>query len=150
MPNRNVHIAVGVPFGIVFSLYCARNQHPHARLFEAVGGGVGAFAGALFADWIDRADNPNHRGTAHAVAPVGVLAYVAAQNLESMQSYVRTQANRYAFLKQTAVSPALSDWYEFLEILMRGIAGATAGFVAGYASHLILDFSTPRSLPLIA
>lgn len=149
MPNRPVHMAVGAAVGGSYSFYCARDQDPWAKLFETVGGVLCGVPGGLSADWVDRPDNPNHRSFAHGAVAVVGLAY-AVKNMENMQSYFRTQANLYAFLKQTAVSPALSVWYAFLEILMRVIAGAIAGFVAGYASHVILDFGTPESLPLIA
>lgn len=149
MPNKQVHIAVGLVTGGSYSLYCARNQSPWAMLYETVGGIAGGAPGGACPDWFDTPDNPNHRSFAHGgVAVVGLAC--AVKNMENVQSYFRTQANLYAFLKQTAVSPALSVWYGFLEILMRVIAGAIAGFVAGYTSHIILDFATPRSLPLIA
>jgi membrane-bound metal-dependent hydrolase YbcI (DUF457 family) len=41
-------------------------------------------------------------------------------------------------------------WHVFLELLLRLAAGAMAGALGGYGSHLALDAFTPRSLPLIA
>ena len=150
MPNRSVHAGVGIPVGIGAAAFCARRETPEAMIVEAVGGALGGLAGALLPDVIDPPSHPNHRGLAHGAVPIGGLAYVSAKNLETMQKQLRAHANRYAFLKQTAVSPGLSVWYGFLEILMRVLAGAIAGFIAAYASHVILDFTTPRSLPLVA
>jgi len=41
-------------------------------------------------------------------------------------------------------------WHAVLEFFFRLLAGAVAGALGGYSSHLALDASTPRSLPLIA
>ena len=150
MPDRSVHIAVGVPAGAAFSLYCARRQNPREMLIEGFGGALGGFSGALVPDLVDTPDDPNHRGIAHGVAPVGGMGYAAAQTFDEIQGYFRARANQYAVVKQNTPSPVLSVCYELLEILMRVIAGAIAGFVAGYASHVILDFATPRSLPLFS
>ncbi len=149
MPNRPVHIAVGVPAGIAFSLYKAQLENSQATLLEAIGGALGGFSGGVLPDLVDPPDGPNHRRIAHGIAPIAGLAYVATRNVEGIQRYFRTQASRYAILNQTSQSQALAAWYGLLEILMRIIAGAVAGFIAGYSSHVMLDFMTPRSLPLV-
>jgi hypothetical protein len=149
LPTRTTHIAVGVPAGIAASVFSARSGNAGAILLEAVGGGLGGFAGAALPDVLEPPDNPNHRGIAHGIAPIGGLGFVVARDIERVQDFFRTEANQYAALQQTAVSPALCLCFQFLEALMRMLAGAVAGFVAGYTSHLILDLATPRSLPLI-
>ncbi len=149
MPNKATHVVAGSLAGGGYSLYCARTQCPRVMFLEALGGMAGGAPGGAFPDWIDTPDSPNHRGIAHGALAVAGLAY-AAENVEKAQSYLRRRAMQYAYESQRAPSPALRVWYGILEILMHILAGAAAGFLAGCASHLALDFGTPRSLPLIA
>jgi hypothetical protein len=149
MPNRATHVVAGSLVGGSYSLYCARTQSPRAMFLETLGGIAGGAPGGAFPDWIDTPDSPNHRGIAHGALAAAGLTY-AGENIDKMQSCLRRRATQYSYQSQTAASPAVCLWYGILEILMYILAGATAGFVAGCASHLALDFGTPRSLPLIA
>lgn len=81
---------------------------------------IGAFAGKL-PDILEPALNPNHRQFFHSITFVGMLGYV---------------------LKKTY------DWkpednFEKVIRLMALCAGV------GYLSHLALDATTPKSLPLV-
>jgi hypothetical protein len=39
--------------------------------------------------------------------------------------------------------------HAFAEWVLRLLSGFVAGFGAGYVTHVVLDFGTPRCLPLI-
>jgi len=94
VPSRAEHIAVGVPAGIVFCMYKAPAANGSAILWETVGGAFGAVPGALLPDFIDVPSCPNHRSVAHGAVPVGGLAYLALDYLDSGQAWLRAEAHR--------------------------------------------------------
>jgi uncharacterized membrane protein YeaQ/YmgE (transglycosylase-associated protein family) len=149
MPNRAEHVSAAVPVGIAFSLYKAHGRNQSGILWEALGGGVGAVAGALLPDLVDVPSCPNHRAMAHGFATAGVLAYGAWKYLDDLQDSLRAEARQHALEKLGPSAPSLALWHGLLEIFLQILAGALAGFVAGYISHIALDFGTPRSIPLV-
>jgi hypothetical protein len=66
-----------------------------------------------------------------------------------IQSWLRERAESHAEARVAASSLAEQIWHLICEALLRLLTGAVAGFPAGYASHLTLDFFTARSLPLV-
>ena len=61
------------------------------------------------------------------------------------QQTSRQQAESHASLASTATSDADRAWHVVLALLWRLLCGFVAGIVIGYAAHLILDATTPRS-----
>lgn len=72
-----------------------------------------------------------------------------ASQLESIQSFFRSRADRQEALAKQAQTTVSELWHYLLELLCRLLAGAAAGVLGGYGSHLVLDSLTPQSLPLI-
>jgi hypothetical protein len=70
--------------------------------------------------------------------------------LGGWQAQLRAEASRRASLRQPAVTSFERFWQVLVEILCRLGAGALAGLLAGYGSHVALDAFTPASLPLLA
>lgn len=150
MANSKTHAAFGVVAGAGAAAYLARNEEPLAFALETLGGITGGLLGAAMPDLLEPALSPLHRGVAHGVAvgSVGVAgaltkgaeALAWARRLEQdLEEELRGEvdANRKALL---AIKLAL----------LHLAIGAIVGFLAGYASHLVLDAGTPRSLPLLA
>lgn len=50
----------------------------------------------------------------------------------------------------SADNEAVRLWHTILASLWQMAAGALAGALAGYLSHLALDATTPKGLPLVA
>jgi len=50
----------------------------------------------------------------------------------------------------SAATPLERLWQGLVELLCRIGAGALAGLLAGYCSHVALDALTPAGLPLLA
>jgi hypothetical protein len=80
-------------------------------------------------------------------------AYVGAATLPALvaewQARCRDQAAHH---DQAAASTAVQNdriWHLACALVWRLLSGLLVGLVAGYASHLILDAVTPRSLPLL-
>lgn len=150
MPNRKTHTDVGVYAGAATAAYKARNADNAVDFFaELAGGAIGGYFGALAPDKIDPPTSPNHRSTGHGIVPLAAAGRFAWERLPSAQQMLRDEADRRRQLAQQAASPLLSFWHFLVGALCRVGAGAAAGFIGGYASHVALDARTPASLPLL-
>jgi len=65
-----------------------------------------------------------------------------------LQTSSRAEADRYAMMRVRSSSPLEQFFLWLAECACRFLTGAIAGLLAGYASTLVLDAFTPRSLPL--
>lgn len=148
MPNRDVHTKVGVVAGGSYALYMSYGQPTWHMVAETAGGVLGGFAGGVVPDLIDTPSSPQHRAEAHSVAISGIAGGFVSERLPDWQASLRKQANRYAAMKAQSASPLDQFIFWLMEWGCRLLAGALAGFLAGYASHLVLDSLTPQSLPL--
>lgn len=150
MPGRRAHTAGGVLAGSISALCLSANQRPTCQLVEIAGG---ALSGGLFGrlpDILEPATSPRHRRFAHAVMPGFAAGFPAVCHVGSWQRDLRARADRRAVLRQQTADGLLSLWHGFVEFLLRLLAGAIPGAIAGYWSHLLLDARTPNGLPLIA
>lgn len=148
MPGRRTHKVVGAVSGASYALYRGREQSQGDQLLEVIGGGIGGAVGGMLPDVLEPAVTPNHRGFAHsALFGAGV---VSAQ-LDEWSEWCRRKADYYRDLQFRTQSEPLTQALAWLvEMLLRVAAGFLYGVQAGYASHLVLDAMTPRSLPLVA
>jgi len=109
---------------------------------------------ALVPDLLEPATSSFHRGVCHSFAMgAGVLAAGAECLAEAGSTFIRDLRRRSVEL--LAESAAEQDGLRSLALLVAAIGarllvGAITGGIAGYASHLVLDAATPRSLPLLA
>jgi|ERR1700733_974696 len=148
MPNRDVHFPVGAIAGGGYALYMAQTQPRFHIAAEIVGGVLGGIAGGLLPDKIDAPTCPRHRAEAHSVAFTGAAGKLLSDQLPQWQNFLRSQADRYALMRAHSSVPLEQFFLWMAENACRVLAGAIAGLLAGYASHLILDSLTPMSLPL--
>lgn len=147
MPSHDVHWQVGTVSGGTYALYMSCGQPPWHVIAETAGGAAGGFVGGVLPDQIDTPDSPWHRAEAHSMAITGTAGWFLSQDLPEWQSQLRAQADRFAAMKRES---ALHQFFYWLaEYFCRFLAGLIAGVLAGYASHLTLDFFTPMSLPLV-
>jgi len=149
MPNREVHVRVGGVTGAGFATYLAWGQPGSHVLAEAVGGIAGGIGGGLLPDCVDTPYSPRHRAEAHSRSISGALGYFVSDQLPVWQASLRKQAEYYAQMRAVASDLLSQIGYGILEFLFRFLAGAFAGLLAGYASHLALDFLTPACLPVL-
>jgi LexA-binding, inner membrane-associated putative hydrolase len=148
MPNHNVHWPVGTASGGAYALYMGYGQPARHVVAETLGGAVGGFAGGVLPDWIDTPDSPHHRAEAHSMAITGTAGWILNQNLTEWQSRLRAQADCFATRRAQSLEPFQQFFLWLAEYFCRFLAGLIAGVLAGYASHLVLDFFTPMSLPV--
>ena len=149
MPNHDVHWPVGTASGGAYALYMGYGQPLWYVVAETAGGAVGGFAGGVLPDRIDTPDSPQHRAEAHSMAITGTIGLILKENLPGWQSALRAQADTFAVMRTQSTSPLHQFFYWLAEYFCRFLAGVIAGVLAGYGSHLALDFFTPMSLPVL-
>lgn len=149
MPNRNVHSVVGVIAGSSYSLYLSKGQERESRMWEAIGAGIGGHLGSRLPDIINPATHTGHRAFAHSLV-AGTVSAASANEIAS--SWTKTFREIADTLKDKSQCEGNSqferDMYLILEVFTRIAAGIGPGLVAGYVSHLALDATTRRSLPV--
>jgi membrane-bound metal-dependent hydrolase YbcI (DUF457 family) len=145
MPSRKQHAQIGMISGGGYAFYRARNAPADHALAETVGGILGGYIGGLLPDLLEPATSSYHRDIAHSVAAGGLLHFVKVAEWEAM---CRENAARCLSLKPdgTRINPN----GELQAFLWRVLAGLAIGLVVGYASHLALDATTPRGIPILA
>jgi hypothetical protein len=149
MPRLGTHVQVSVPAGVASGWWFSEGQDPAFRILEAAGAGVGGALGGVLPDCIDLPIHSHHRSGAHGIVPAIGLGTIAFQQAARAQDWLRAQADVHAQARAVATSVVGEIWHLFCEAVLRLLAGAVVGLPTGYASHLALDFFTPRSLPLV-
>lgn len=149
MPNRPTHLAAAVPLGTLAAAYKARELSGLQYAAEVAGGALGGAVGGLGPDWIDPPTSPFHRGVGHSAAVSCVLTGLASRRIDAWQAWLREEAVRFWCLQNTAADPLVRAFYGICYMLTCLVSGALVGFLAGWGSHLALDFGSVRSLPLI-
>lgn len=150
MANGKTHRVVGAVAGGAYAFHRARSQRPEHALIEVLGGALAGVAGARLPDVFDPPLHPGHRSLAHGLVPVAAAGRAGAMALDRWQGRLRAEAERRAALRQAAVTPLDRLWQAIIELLCRLGAGALAGLLGGYGSHVALDAFTSASIPLLA
>jgi len=108
---------------------------------------LSGMGGGVMPDILEPAVSPNHRSVAHSLVAAGGLVVAAKA------SYHVKCLERAAACEQRAALLVVGsqEWGKERRsaAAWRVIAASALGFVAGYASHLVLDGATPRSLPVV-
>lgn len=150
MSDSRTHRAIGTIAGGGYALAKAQRQLPEHLALEVLGGLLAGNLGARLPDVFDPPLHPGHRALAHGVVPVVAVGQAAVGALDGWQTQLRAAAARRAALRASAETPLERLWHALVELLCRLGAGALAGLLAGYGSHVALDAFTPSSLPLLA
>ena len=138
MPNSTTHLFVGVLAGGGYAYLANPSDDQLCRLSSCVGGIVGGFLTARLPDILDPPVHYAHRSLGHSFILNGaalLLGYSKWRRLIQQCQKLADQALEKADTDQA------SKWH-FL-------AGMLAGLPMGIGSHLVLDFFTPVSLPLL-
>jgi len=156
MPSRDIHRPVGAVAGAGYSAYRAhlryrRRPAPAVPVVaETIGGFAGGWLGGAMPDWIDPPTSPNHRNFGHGIATVGGAVAWTADFVLDLQEKLRAQADNLQANRWRLASGAERTLSVVAEFFLRLLAGLLNGLIAGYASHLALDFCTPSGLPVVA
>lgn len=148
MPNADFHCRIAVLSGSAVALTLAP-QDPRAALLELLGGAVGGLLGGSAPDVLDPPTRPRHRSVGHGVFSSGAALVWCVRRLPRVQAALRQpRSSSRAPAGEPPAGPRGAGGP--FDPVGHFLAGAAAGFVAGYASHLLLDGMTPAGLPAVA
>ncbi|MCE9580089.1 MAG: metal-dependent hydrolase [Deltaproteobacteria bacterium] len=152
MSNRRTHRTVGAAVGAASALVMLeKNATPLESVAEIFGGGLGGILGSALPDIVEPATSPNHRDIFHSAAAAAGLVRQARRRVSTYQRALCTKADAYAVKRKQPDASFLDQLIAFIaEIGLRVAAGFVSALAPGYLSHLALDASTPKSIPLLA
>ena len=150
MANGRAHRRIGAVAGAALAFAMSKGQPIWHRIIEIIGGAAAGLLVALLPDWFEPANSPYHRKFFHGLLFNAAIIGFFARKICPCQSSLRARADYEATLRKQTQTTGSIIWHFLLETSSRFLAGAAAGAIAGYGSHLVLDAFTPRSMPLIA
>jgi hypothetical protein len=150
MPNRRVHQAIGAAAGAGYAACRVRSENASHDWAEVLGGTFGGILGGAMPDQIDPPVNPRHRSLGHGVIPSVAVVKLYYGRLDHIQARLRGNADEHTARAKSIENRGARFIHHVLSLIFRLLAGAAAGLLAGYVSHLALDALTPSGLPLFA
>lgn len=73
MPNRRVHVGVGLAAGVGVGVVTAISLPKQQQVLQVVAAGIGAIIGSAAPDVLEPATSPNHRACFHSLAAGAAL-----------------------------------------------------------------------------
>lgn len=135
--NRAAHVNAGVICGLSAAVALANRDDQADVFLEGIGGILGGWLGGRLPDMLEPATSPDHRATFHSLTVGGGGNALAIPRLMDLQADVRARARECAAEGE--------DWHA---LALNILAGVVVAVPAGYVSHLLLDSTTPKSLPI--
>ena len=159
MPGKRTHQLVGAGAGVTFAAFEAKNQPDQYFWVEAIGGFLGGYVAGTLPDVLEPAICSWHRGVFHSATADSAVLY-AHTILAQWAQMCRQNGDQCSMVPQIQdvrtgawfplTQPPLQQICAILGgLLWRVLAGFLNGLAAGYVSHLALDATTPRGIPLL-
>jgi hypothetical protein len=148
MPKKPVHRTGGKVAGVAVAILRARNRKPIDGLLGGIGCILGADVGAQLPDALEPPTHGGHRKFGHSIlAGGGVIK--ASQIVLDLEAKLIEQADSYSLRCDMACDTIDRLRYLLGEIALRVAAGFVLGLPAGFISHLAMDATTRRRLPIV-
>jgi hypothetical protein len=149
MSNFKDHQTIGGLVGGTAALLCAQDQPPLLTLAEICGGWIAGQRAGTWADAAEPATSSHHRDFCHALAPTAYGTSLLFQQVDSLQTSLRSQAQA-CFQLAATTNDGLQQFVNVAAgLLLHVVAGAVPAMPASYISHIALDACTPRGVPLL-
>ncbi len=151
MSSGKMHKTVGVAAGAV-AVYGQNQTVETAHNFsDYLGGIIGGYFGSKIPDIIDPPTSPNHRSVGHGVVQNMYLLKIVSENIGAFREFCFEKAKEYEEKAKSCLdSPFMNFFFIILSEAYKFAAGLALGIIAGHVSHLALDCTTPKSLPMFA
>lgn len=146
--NGKAHILGGAIGGPIAGAALSIQANRHPTFAEACGWVTSGIAGAKLPDLLEPAYCPRHRRFCHSTCVLAAdLVVLQSKFLQDCIEALRTTAQEHHARAHS--DPNGSGLHEVWGYLLEFLAGVLPGLLGGYASHLILDSTTPCGLPLV-
>lgn len=146
--NGRVHKAVGAGVGVASTFVWRAIEHKPLRLAEVAGGAFGGILGASLPDILEPATSSYHRGFAHSATMSSGIVYGAIKGLGEIRTTLDAQADELRAKAEVSCDWLLSLLLHLGAIALEFLSGAITAVVPGYVSHVVLDATTPRGVPI--
>lgn len=143
----------GALVGIGVGLYVTRERDGWPVIARIMGAVLGSMAGAALPDLVEPGVHSWHRRSLHSwsvLAGSGVATVAPPAFLRQWITEREAAANRWrAAYEALPIGHPDRAGLCLAEFVEHFLIGAAVGLPAGYASHLVLDATSPRGLPPI-
>ena len=147
--NGRAHRLAGGLAGGGTAVATRRGQSDLEIVVEVIAGMAGGIVGSKIPDWAEPAINSWHRGPVHSLTAAtlgGTAALPQLQALDDWRDRRLLELRRAQGLARTQEEANAC----LIEIVFwLAVAAFLKGLLAGYLSHLALDATTPRGIPLL-
>ena len=148
MANGKTHLAVGIASGGAYAALARNRTQDNDWLLDLLAGMVGGYIGAKLPDILEPATSSWHRDFFHSFAVgAGTVAYTPGW-LGQVEEHAHQQIVQNQLNLRWISDPQQRTKTEISILFWRFLVPFLRGLIAGYVSHLALDATTPRSLPL--
>lgn len=146
--NRKAHVTIGTTCALATVAF-NKDVKDENMFQQIVGLAIGGYLGARAPDIIDPPTSPNHRSIGHGIIPTSFgLSKVWDNVAPEWETYFRKKASDYRNKYETEPDPLKKIMLWICHQFFSCLVWACKGFVIGYGSHLVCDFSTKKSLPV--
>lgn len=149
MSNRADHIVAGALASGCMATYLNKNDPSPDFLTDALSIFIGGWIGSKLPDIIDPPTSPRHRSIGHGMIQSSLLTRKALSIIPVFRKACFDASAEYE-VKASKETGIWNLFYRLISFVFKFMAGLAPGILAGYVSHLALDFSTPMCLPLLA
>jgi inner membrane protein len=145
--NGKAHATIGLFAGPATGLTLAIEANRSPTLAEICGWAAGGLGGAKLPDILEPAVHPGHRKFCHSGTILAAdLAFLQSATLKSWIQWLHDEsANQRT---KASLDPDFAILHSIAALILEFLAGVLPAVAAGYASHLIANFTTPCGIPI--
>ena len=143
------HRVVGVLAGGGIALGTRSAENGLELLIEMLAGMSGGALGAKFPDWAEPAVSSWHRGPVHSVTAASTTAVAATNGIAQLNQTVQQRITGLRLAKQQARTLEEQQQYTLEILFWLALVAFCKGAAVGYLSHVAMDATTPRGIPLL-
>ncbi len=146
MPGHSTHLKAGTISGAAAGFLAARAVTPDRTGRDTAVGALGGAIGGTAPDLLEPATSPAHRDLCHSL----IFTTALSVGLYALwRGKCREQALACEARATSVSDPSAREREEKAAAMWRDLGAFALGVAAGYASHVLLDSQTPRSVPLL-
>ena len=149
MPDRSTHRQVGGWVGGTTALALSQGQPLLLTVTEVLGGVLAGQAAGTWPDALEPALSSYHRKEAHAALPALYASQAIFQGVVTVQTGLRSSAMECFAVAASSQNRAQRVANVSLGLLLHLVAGMVPAIPAAYLSHLALDATSSRGVPLV-
>ena len=147
MPGHDAHTLAGIAAGVAAIPACRQMLVSEPNPIERVLMVSSAITGSHAPDILEPADSPEHRGFFHSILFEVLLAIGVFIAVSELLKKLEEFESKFRWYRANGWSIPAEDLSAYKGL--RWIICSVVGFSCGYQSHLALDGTTPKGLPLL-